>query len=267
MASVARAGNSVNDRSVLLSFFACVALAVCWQQFLSDTWEGVGVGAGGLGAAEALGFLALFLMAWRVGIDQVLTNFDLFLLALASLTFAFPSLNVVSIALLIVGALFVQRSDARIASFGQVLLALVFFEVLGRVFFDVVAEQALRIEASMVSGILSLEGNFHSEGLSIAAPSGHTVMIETRCSAFHNVSMASLLWISMIKIERYQIERRDWLVLGLMIGFTILWNTIRIALMAQSRAMYEYWHNGDGVGIFSATLVVAMFMIFLGATP
>jgi|SRR5215469_2940428 exosortase/archaeosortase family protein len=104
-------------------------------------------------------------------------------------------------------------------------------------------------------------GDFSRDGVLIIGPGGHTIYVEAGCSAFHNITIAALLWLALIKIERLQVVRSDWLVLAAMIGATIMLNTIRIGLMAQSPTMLEYWHNGAGMTFASVTMLAAMLGI------
>ena len=260
-----RSAIRVNDKYVLLMFSCLLALAVYWQRLVTNVEEGRILLAGGVGAAEFIGLFALCLTAWRIGSDRVLSRADLFLICGVSIVLVVPSMNVAAVPLLFLALTLAWRSDPRTASFGQILLALLFFEVFGRLFFYLVSPLVLSFEAKLVSMLLSFFGDFKHNGLNITAANGHAIMIETGCSAFHNVSTATLLWLSLIKIEKANIHLRDWLVLLAMVALTILANTIRIALMAQSYPMYEYWHNGDGVGIFSLSLLASMLGLFLGA--
>ena len=42
------------------------------------------------------------------------------------------------------------------------------------------------------------------------------------CSAFHNISVAAVIWLGLIKIETLRFLRSDWCALAAMIGATIL---------------------------------------------
>jgi len=159
--------------------------------------------------------------------------------------------------------MFVARRDARLTSIGQLLLALVSYHHIGRLIFDFFAPYVLPLETIAVSTILMPLGNFSRDGVLISGPNGHTIYVEAGCSAFHNITIAVLIWLALIKLERLQFLRSDWLVLATMIGTTIILNTIRIALMAQSPTMLEYWHDGAGVAIVSVTMLAAMLAISL----
>jgi hypothetical protein len=48
-----------------------------------------------------------------------------------------------------------------------------------------------------------------------------------------------------------------------MAAATVALNTARVALMAQSYPMYDFWHNGAGVPIVKAGMLGAILIICL----
>ena len=107
----------------------------------------------------------------------------------------------------VVGLLFLPRRDARLSSIGQLLLALVFYEWLGRILFNLASPFVLTAETTAVQELLSLFGDFTRDNLIIRAANGHGIRIETGCSAFHNLSFATLVWISLIKLETLEMKK------------------------------------------------------------
>ena len=252
-----------SDRTVLLAYSVALALAVWWERAIKDAVESRGSGLGAMGAGEAIGAAALLLAILRIGERKVLRPLDLVIVCASMALAVVPSLNILSLGVTLFALRLTAKREEPLATIGQLLLAFTFYEVIGRVMFNAIAPQVLSWEAAAVSALLYFTGNFTSNGLDISAASGHTIMLETQCSSFHNVSTATLIWLSLIKIERNAIDRRDVVLLALMIGATVLVNAVRIALMAQSQSMYEYWHNGPGILIFSMTLLTSVLGIFL----
>jgi exosortase/archaeosortase family protein len=257
-------GAKIRDRHVMLAFAGCVAFSTLWQRIVVG---GIGTGSFDrifdVGAAEAVALFALCLLATQMKNDTLLSRVDLLIITVLSLAFVLPSLKSASLAMLAVALMFVARRDARLTSIGQLLLALVSYHHIGRLIFDFFAPYVLPLETIAVSTILMPLGNFSRDGVLISGPNGHTIYVEAGCSAFHNITIAVLIWLALIKLERLQFLRSDWLVLATMIGTTIILNTIRIALMAQSPTMLEYWHDGAGVAIVSVTMLAAMLAISL----
>jgi exosortase/archaeosortase family protein len=119
------------------------------------------------------------------------------------------------------------------------------------------------LETIAVTIFLSLFGEFGRDGADIIAPNGFTIFLEPPCSAFHNITVATLIWLALIKIERLEFLRSDWWALAIMIAATAILNTIRIALMAQSEPMLLYWHDGQGVVIVSVVMLATLLGISL----
>jgi hypothetical protein len=258
----------VRDVHVLMAFLAGLAIAVCWRSSSSIFYGGIPgailIGRSGIGAGELLVMAVLVLLIFRSRNDDLLSTSDIFVIAVTSIAFAIPYSRAASVPLTIVGIRFLFRRDARLYSIGQLLLALAFYEWLGPMFFHLVSPFVLKAEALAVEALLTPLGGFTHDGLTISASNGHGIYLEEGCSAFHNLSFATLIWISLLKLETLTMKRCHWLVLAAMAGVTVMLNTTRIALMAQSDAMYEFWHNGSGATIVSFSMLAVILGICLG---
>jgi exosortase/archaeosortase family protein len=248
----------IRDRHVMLLFAACVALATLWQSGLSSTGLSPGFP---LDAGECLALFALFSVISRMDDDTLLSRLELLAIAAVGMAFALPSFKAASVPVLIVSFMFIARRDPRLASIGQLLLALIWYRVLGKLIFDLIAPVVLSIETTIVAKLTLPFGTFTQVGSKIISPSGFTIFIEPPCSAFHNITVASLIWLGLIKTVRLKFSSSDWWALAAMIGATIILNTVRIALMAQSEEMWEYWHNGHGVAIASTVILASILTI------
>jgi exosortase/archaeosortase family protein len=107
-------------------------------------------------------------------------------------------------------------------------------------------------------------GGFARDDLVISNGGDHSIMIEEGCSAFQNVSLASLIWISLLKLDTLRMRTAHLWICAAMAVATVALNTVRLALMAQSESMYEFWHNGAGVPIVSTAMLGVMLIICLG---
>jgi exosortase/archaeosortase family protein len=263
-------GFKVRDRHILMAFAGVFLIVLCLARLmiggagLSGVFVLDQVG-GGIGLGEWLAMAALFSTILQVGDETVLSRGELLVIAAASLFFAVPIFAAASIPMTVVGLLFLRRRDARLSSIGQLLLALVFYEWLGPILFILAAPFVLTAETTVVQALLSLFGDFTRDNLILKAPNGHGIRIEIPCSAFHNLSFATLVWISLIKLEKLEMKRFHWWILAALVAATVSLNTTRIAFMAQSRSMYDYWHDGPGKTIVSLTMLAMMLGIFEGA--
>ncbi len=254
---------NICDRYVMFAFAGCAALATVWHRIVL---QGVVLGQVSnvpFSAAEWLALFALFVVIARMENDTLFTRVELLIIAALGVAFALPSMKVACVAMTAAALMFVTSRDARLSSAGQLLLALVSFQYFARLIFDLMAPYALWLETVAVATLLSPFGHFRRDGFDIVGPNGLTIFIEPPCSAFHNISVAVIIWLGLIKIERLHFTRSDWWALAAMIFATILVNTIRITLMAQSLTMLQYWHDGAGVTIVTVVMLFSVLAISL----
>ena len=256
-------GVNVRDRHVMFAFAGCAALATLWHRIVPDGVASDHVFNVPFSAGEALALFALFVVIARMKNDTLFTHVDLLIIAALGVAFVLPSMKIACVTMTVTALMFVTRRDARLTSAGQLLLALVSFQYFARLIFDLIAPYALWLETIAVATLLSPLGDFSRDGFDIVGPNGFTIFIEPPCSAFHNISVAVIIWLGLIKIERLHFVRSDWWALAAMIGATILVNTIRITLMAQSLTMLQYWHEGAGVTIVTVVMLVSLLAISL----
>jgi hypothetical protein len=258
----------VRDRDVFLAFIAGLLVAICLRDpadgLLSQLSADLFREHSGIGAGELLALAVLGTLAFRFHGESLLTRSDLAVVAVASLFFAIPSLRAASIPLTLVGAKLIFGSDARVRSFGQILLALAFYEWLGPFIFHLLSPSVLEAETIAVQAVLTPIGGFARDGLMISPGGDYNLVIDEGCSAFHNVSLASLICISLVKLETLTLRPAHLWICAAMAAATVALNTARLALMAQSYPMYLFWHNGAGTPIVSIAMLGAMLIICLG---
>ena len=275
MSSDVRAGASawapprLGDRDVLLAFLLGVAIAICWRgpatESISELSADFLRARSGIGAAELLAIAVLATLAFRFDNDGRLTASDLLAIAVTSIAFSFPLRLAASVPLTVVGVKLLVRRDPLVSSFGQILLALAFYEWLGPGIFHLLSPWVLKLETVVVQAVLTPMGGFSRTDLVISTGGDHGIMIEEGCSAFQNVSLASLIWISLVKLDTLTMRAGHVWICAAMAAATVGLNTVRLALMAQSTSMYQFWHNGGGVPIVSLTMLATMLIICLGA--
>ena len=102
--------------------------------------------------------------------------------------------------------------------------------------------------------------NLGLDGIVLVSQNGWSIFMMEDCSSFHNISLAVLVWLSLIKLGGAKATGLT--VMALCAGITgiICVNGLRILLMTPSEAAYLFWHNGNGAIIFSCvTLAVIAF--------
>ena len=157
-----------------------------------------------------------------------------------------------------------NAGDPKLRAAAVVLTALSVQAFWGHVLFHLIAFPVLHAETAVVGTLLEAtrDGTVWQDNI-ITGPNGHGIVIYDECSAFHNLSLAMLCWVSVSKL-RHQIWRsRDYIV-GVAIGTTmILLNVSRLFLMAWNIDLYHYWHEGSGAAIFAVGASLSVLLLSL----
>jgi hypothetical protein len=129
--------------------------------------------------------------------------------------------------------------------------------------FSEISFPLLQIDAGFVGWLVGLFVPGASwSGTVVSTPSGHDVAINESCASFHNLSLASLCWVTLSMLHRPYWVKSD-LYIGLvsaLIQFGL--NVWRLVFVCLSLPMYEFWHEGAGKHIFSA-VATACAIIFV----
>jgi preprotein translocase subunit SecG len=109
---------------------------------------------------------------------------------------------------------------------------------------------------------VSLFGPFSLDGLIISNSSGFAIKIIEPCSAFHNTITTAFIWLSLIKIQRLELQFKHFVILAIAVVFVVLLNTPRIGVMAVSQGEYLFWHTGPGLWIVKFVMLGAVLGLF-----
>ena len=121
----------------------------------------------------------------------------------------------------------------------------------------------LQIDAGVVGWFISLVVPGASwDGTIVFTPSGHNVEITSACASFHNLSLASLCWVTITMLHRPYWVKSDLYVGVVAILIQFGFNVWRLVFVCLSLPMYEFWHEGAGKHIFSA-VATASAIIFV----
>jgi hypothetical protein len=153
-------------------------------------------------------------------------------------------------------------NDAHRRAVATIFAALFAHQVIVPILYGLTVDAVTRFDGMLVGSAikLTIAGATWRDNI-ITVPSGHAIEILEACCSFHNVSMSVLSWLALTKLERPEWRLADLSVLAATAGFQILFNTLRLYLMAQSFGMYDYWHNGTGAGIYSVGASAAAVLI------
>lgn len=162
---------------------------------------------------------------------------------------------------------FSTPDDFNLRSAAIVLGALSVQELWGHMFFHLFEYPLLCAETAVVGSLLEVVGTETVWwGNVITGPGGHGIVIYEWCSAFHNLSLAMLCWITISKLRQRRWGIREF-SLGAFIGAVmILENALRLCLMAWDIDLYHYWHDGAGSEVFAVGASLSILAISLYAS-
>ncbi len=163
--------------------------------------------------------------------------------------------------------LWTYRGDAKLRAAAIVLAALSVQQLWGYVFFHLFAFPLLCAETAVVGTILEgLRAGTLWHNNVIVGPDGYGIVLYDQCSAFHNLSVAMLCWVTISRLRHQFWHRRD-LWIGAVVALTMVgWNILRLSFMAWSLAQYEFWHDGAGAQIFALGAALSVLLISLCGT-
>jgi len=158
---------------------------------------------------------------------------------------------------------FRNRDDLNTKAAATVAAAVAVQAVWAPLIFSKISFLLLQIDAGVVGWLVGffVPGASWS-GTVVSTPSGHDVAIYGACASFHNLSLASLCWVTLSMLHRpYWVKGDIYIGLGtalIQFGF----NVWRLVFVCLSLPMYEFWHEGFGKHIFSA-VATACAIIFV----
>jgi hypothetical protein len=121
----------------------------------------------------------------------------------------------------------------------------------------------LQIDAGVVGLFVSLVVPGATwDGTVVFTPSGHNVAITAACASFHNLSLASLCWVTLTMLHRTYWVKSDLYIGAITMLIQFGFNVWRLIFVCLSLPMYEFWHEGTGKHIFSA-VATASAIIFV----
>jgi len=146
-----------------------------------------------------------------------------------------------------------NRQDPNMRAAGTVAAAVAVQAVWAPLLFSKISFLLLQIDAGVVGWLVSYFVPGASwDGTVVYTPSGHDVAITSACASFHNLSLASLCWVTLTMLHRPYWLKGDFYV-GLIAGLIQFgFNVWRLVFVCLSPSMYDFWHEGFGKHIFSA---------------
>ena len=154
------------------------------------------------------------------------------------------------------------KQQGLIAYTAILLLAISIREPSAQLFLQVFAEQILSMDAQLAFHLLDLfSSNVSLQNNIIVNEEGASLVILTGCSAFGNLSLALLLYLSLTLFWYQSWQSRDFYKSTILILLVLITNSSRLALMSISDDTYTFIHDGMGADIFNFTVLVLPFLV------
>lgn len=142
-------------------------------------------------------------------------------------------------------------------------------EPLTQLFLNGFAAQILNFDTWLSALFLPSGESYQVNGNTINQSNGFSLLILTGCSAFTNLSLALLLWLTVMLWRHQHICWQDsWRIL-LVCLLVLLLNGIRLALMATGPDLYHFLHDGAGAQITDVLLFLCPLLCLrkVSSTP
>lgn len=222
-----------------------------------------GSGRAALGVFQFLGMVVTFhLLRGRAG-DASIPDFLGCGMSVLLACLGFPDFAITLFAVFLIVR---SRDDQSIKAAGTVTAAVAVQGIWAPLLFSKISFILLQIDAGVVGWIISQFTSDSSwSGAVVSTRGGHNVEITAGCASFHNLSLASLCWVTLTMLHRPYWLKSD-LYVGLSVALVqIGFNVWRLVFVCWSPPMYEFWHDGFGKHIFSAVATVCT-IVFVQAS-
>ncbi|WP_271274202.1 hypothetical protein [Aliamphritea hakodatensis] len=147
-----------------------------------------------------------------------------------------------------------QQPYARAAAWLMISVAI--REPVTQLLLNGFADQILGFDTWLSALFLPTGDQYSVSGNLINQANGFSLLILTGCSAFTNLSLALLLWLSVSLWYHQRLNKTDLLRAAVLCIAVLVINGVRLALMATGPELYAYIHDGDGMLIVDALLFI-----------
>jgi exosortase/archaeosortase family protein len=241
--------------NALATFVASAAVTHGWGPALFGLFD--------VSAVVWLAIAAGLALLWNAADASPPRRRDGLALALA-LVLALLPIPAASSALLTVLAAWVWFSVPKLSPLRRasaIFFSLTAFLLWGRIALNWGAGPMLTADAAFVA----LIAETRSVGNAVFFADGTNFIIAPACSSLHGVSLAVILWTTVVQYFALRIDRQAWLTLGLAVLASILVNGIRLAVIARNPHDFDYWHVGNGGALFGwIALAVTVSVVYKG---
>ena len=189
-----------------------------------------------------------------------LSQFDLGVLVPCALSWFLPEYHAVYLGMTLAGVwlLLGPSRERRLREVGQVWLALSLCQLWGKLAFKMFYLVVEPYEVGLMAGIGRwVFPDLQASGSYLSTHSDWSVVMLDGCSAFHNLSLAVLLWLCVLKIAGRRADRGAFTALAISAVLVVAINMARVLAMVPSQHAYYFWHDGSGSAMVALASVAA----------
>jgi len=189
-----------------------------------------------------------------------LTGRDLGLLVLCALFWFLPEFHAVYLGMTLAGLwlFFRQSQGSALREIGQVWLALSLCQLWGKLAFKVLYVVIEPYEVGLMARIGQwVFPGLTRSGFQLSTQADWSIVILEGCSTFHNLALATLLWLCVLKIAGRRADRGTFASLAISAVLIVAINVARILAMVPSKDAYAFWHDGSGAAIVALVSLAA----------
>lgn len=194
------------------------------------------------------------------GAKPGLTWVDFVVLVVCALAWFLPEFHAVYLGMTLAGAwlLFGRSRKDALREIGQVWIALSLCQLWGKLAFKLFYLVIEPYEVGLMAQIgRRVFPDLHAAGAYLSTGKDWSVVMLEGCSAFHNLSLAVLLWLCVLKIAGRRADRGAFTALAVSAVLVVAINVARVLAMVPSQTAYEFWHDGSGSAYVALASVVA----------
>ncbi|WP_267361387.1 MULTISPECIES: hypothetical protein [unclassified Methylobacterium] len=256
----------------LLTFSCGTALSAALQRVLPTSNPGwqrlVELNVGELFAIAAVASLLITTRKSR----PALTPVDLAVVVICALTWFAPEPHAVYAGMTVAAIWLITRPyrDRLIADIGQIWLALCLCELWSKLAFKLLYQGIEPFEVQFMAWV----GRFaypdlRATGVYLSTHPEWSIVMLDGCSAFHNLSLAALIWLCLLKVAGRRPGAAECSALATSAVLVVAINVARILAMLPSPTAYHFWHDETGsvaVALASITASIVPIVILIERT-
>jgi len=236
-------------RGTLLVFGCGTAISAALQRLLLDPDPGI-QRLTELNFGEVFATLATMAVLFSDRhVRLALTRADRAVLVACALTWFLPEPHAIYAGMTLAAAwLLARRSQDRVlADIGQIWLALSLCELWSKLVFKLFYHAIEPVEVALMAWVgRGVFPGLQASGVYLSARPDWSIVMLEGCSAFHNLSLAALIWLCVLKIAGRSASRGALGALAVSAILVVAINVARILAMLPSAEAYRYWHDGAG---------------------